>query len=193
MPDFNVTGQIGLDPITQIGDHVMTQGLGFPLRPVSTSPGEGVGMTSVLVSQHNGSQVPTGLGVPMQVAFGAPESNEYVSIDAAGTITFIQAGAYMALCNVYFDRSTDQGESLTFLRFLGDGVQAGNPVAIEMDSADTSQFNQFVLAGQVPAGTELTVEIMRDSGGFNDGYLISFTSTDGWGTAPSAIMRVLKF
>lgn len=191
-PDFNVTGQIGSNPITPIGENVMTQGIGFPLRPVSSAPGE-PGLANILAAQNDNDQIPAGLGVTLQVSYGPPQANATVSLDANGTLTFLEDGAYLVITNLYFVRTTTPGVSIMFLRFLLDGVQSGNPVAIEMTENGTSQFQQFLLAGQVTAGTELSVEVIRDSAENNDGQLEAFTSTDGWGNAPSSIIRVLKF
>ena len=191
-PDFNVTGQIGSNPITPIGDNVMTQGLGFPLRPVSTAPGE-PGLANILAAQNDNDQIPAGLGIPLQVTYGPAQSTASIDLSAAGEVTFLVDGAYLVITNLYFVRTSSPGVSIMFLRFLLDGVQAGNPVAIEMDADETSQFQQFLLAGQVTAGTVLTCEVIRDSAENNDGQLEAFTSTDGWGNAPSSIIRVLKF
>ena len=192
-PDFNVTGQISSVPITPIGDNTMLQGLGFPLRPVSTEGAVEPGLVQVLVAQSEVTQNPTGLGVPLQVTFGPGVAAQDATMDAAGALTFNNAGAYLILCGYYVVRTAAQGESLTMLRFLIDGQPAGNPVATEITDSGVSEYNQISLAGQVSAGTVLTTEIIRDSNYANDGGLIAFPSADGWGTAPSTIMRVLRF
>ena len=96
-------------------------------------------------------------------------------------------------CSYYVARTAEHGESLTMLRFLLNGQPIGNPVATEITDSGASVYNQISLAGQVSAGTVLTTEILRDSNSANDGGLFAFPSADGWGTAPSAIMRVLRF
>ena len=192
-PDFNITGQISSVPISPIGDNTMLQGLGFPLRPVSTEGAVEPGLISVLVAKSEVTQAPTGLGVPLQVTFGPQIVADDATMDASGALTFTNAGAYLVFCSYYVARTTGQGESLTMLRFLINGQPIGNPVATEITDSGASVYNQISLAGQVPAGTVLTTEILRDSNSVNDGGLVAFPSADGWGTAPSAIMRVLRF
>ena len=91
-PDFNITGQISSVPITPIGDNTMLQGLGFPLRPVSTEGAVEPGLISVLVAKSEVTQTPTGLGVPLQVTFGPEIVADDATMDATGALTFTTTG-----------------------------------------------------------------------------------------------------
>jgi hypothetical protein len=189
MPDFKLLGSNTLTATESAG--VMTQGLGFPLRTVDTSAEP----EAVLIAFDDTIQEPTTTDDPLQVTFGPAQgaASDAVSLAADGTLTFNEDGFYAFLTTLKFGRQGGAGGvALLFLRALLDDVQVGRPVATEVDNSNIIIPQQFEFALFLSAGTELKVEIYRDSAGQDDGGLFPSTSTLGWGISPSARMRIYK-
>lgn len=140
------------------------------------------------------AQNPTLVDTPLQVTFGAAQGSmsDPVMIDAAGAITFNEAGRYAVTFTFSFGRTGGAGTSEVLLRFLTDGVESFS-FHTKLDSADITIPIQFVGDTQVTAGSVTTVEIMRDSTGNNSGGLLPFTPALGtWGPSPSASVYISK-
>lgn len=194
-PTFNVLADEAAGPAANIGDNRLLQGIGFPLVPVSQagSGGQYPGPTRVLLGESFAAQTPTALGAAgaIQIAFGAAQGTpaDPVQMDSLGTVTFNQTGVYGIDMRITAKRTSNPQSTTLVLRALLDGVQAGNPIAVVMGDNADSQYEQYTIAGSIPAGTTLRWEVMRE--GFDDGGLLSLTT--GWGPTPSALIRILKF
>lgn len=150
---------------------------------------------SILVAESTATQTPIAIDTPLQIEFGAAQSADAADLAADGTITIKEAGVYEGRLSIYFTRDTRAGSAFFFVRFLAEGVQVGNPSAVEQSNNDNTQ--QLVLtetvvvtAGQVPAS--FTVECVQDGQGTDNGALISLVSTIGWGQTPSARLVLVR-
>ena len=148
----------------------------------------------VLTANSYVSQAPTTTDAPSQIEYGAAQEvpgNE-VWIDATGTITIQVTGTYSFSAIYPISRETSSGEALIFIRILKNGAQSGHPIAALMDDDDMMLPMQLSSHGLFQEGDVLRTEFVRDSAGINSGGLVSETSSIGWGTSPSANMRVTK-
>jgi len=147
----------------------------------------------VLLAEDFDDQDPAGLDTPLQITFGPAQTGDDVSIDVNGVITLHTEGSYLSFTTMYFARTTSAGTSNFFLRTLVNGVQDGHPIGIEeADDASTAQIAFTGLRNVATVPVEFTFEAMRDSSGINNGSLSGLSSTQGWGEAPSARIRVIK-
>ena len=151
-------------------------------------------INSVLVASELVSQSPTALDVPVPITFGAAQGgpSDPVQIDAAGLTTFNLAGIYRVRVVLSISRVTAPGEAFFFFRGLFNGVQVGNPVSCIMTDDEMTIPLEFTFTGSISAATTMTFEMVRDSAGNNDGGLDARTSSVGWGTSPSASLRIDK-
>lgn len=150
----------------------------------------------VLVAESFAIQEPAGLDTPLQIEFG-PENltNPNVTIDAAGEITFLTSGSYLAFLAFYFNRTTSAGEAQFMIRSLVGGVQNGNPVGIIAADDDMTipiRLSTYVVIPEGAEGLTYTIEMQRDSAGIDNGQLQGLTSSTDWGNAPSSRIRIIK-
>jgi hypothetical protein len=180
---------------TSLGN--MTQGLGYPLRPVepSTGGGEVNIVTEILVaSSSTTDQGPTALDTPYQLNYGAGDTSPQVTVDASGNVEFLVAGNYHTRLEITLGRTATSGTALIFLRALLNGVEYPPITAgIIMDDNNITIPIFFSVTDQHSIGDILTLEIYRDSGGTNDGGTYTLTpSLPGWFPAPSASVVVSR-
>jgi len=140
------------------------------------------------------SQMPTVSDVPLQVSFGPAQGtvSDPVMTDAAGTLTVNQADYYTFKAVFQFARTSAGGQAILHARALLNGFQANQTYSVILDNSRVIIPLEFSLAGNVPANTLITVEIVRDSAGSPDGGLESFVPTLGWQASPSASITVIK-
>jgi hypothetical protein len=137
------------------------------------------------------SQNPAGTGTALQVEFGAPASNSCATLDANGTITFLESGTYELIFSGRFSRTTSAGVAILAARWTLNGTQVGNSLAFELDNGDFTIPVQLETTTNFTAGDELRVEILRDTAGIDNGGLIpQIVSTPTWSDAPSARVQV---
>ncbi len=140
------------------------------------------------------TQLPSGLDSPLQVEFGAAQSNDYVPVSAGGALTINTTGLYRLKVNAEIGRTGGSGTSHIFLRALVNGTQAGRSVAYLVSNAnDTKSFTDEAWLN-LPAGAVVTYEIMRDGAGHDSGGLYAVSATNlAWSNAPTAALRVERF
>jgi hypothetical protein len=133
------------------------------------------------------SQNPVGLDNPLQIKFGAGASNDDVTIAADGSITFNTTGTYFLELYGRFGRTTSAGVAILLARYLLNGVQVGNTLASKLSDGDFTVPVRVSTLVTLPAGSVLTVEVMKDSAGIDNGGLEPLTPVDPtWGKSPSA-------
>jgi hypothetical protein len=142
------------------------------------------------------SQEPVGLDTALQIEFGAGETSVPVTLDATGKITINITGTYRVKLGFAVGRVGSAGVSSLYVRSLIDGVQAGQSVHWTISSAES--YIPFTDEAwlTLAAGTEITYEIIKDSGnsGVDAGGLFqSNPVTAGWEDNPSASIRVERF
>jgi len=152
-----------------------------------------VEVDSILVRDDNTTQNPSAVDTPLQVTFGPAHSTTEFDISAAGAITCNVTGSYELKFNYRFARTSGTGTAILVLRYLINGTAAGAPITCELTGAgDVIPYSASVPTA-LTAGAILTVEILRDSSGNNDGGLAPFTPTlAGWGAVGSAQVTIDK-
>ena len=142
------------------------------------------------------SQEPTGLDAALQIEFGAGETSTPVTLDAAGKVTINVTGTYRVKLGFAVGRAGSAGVASLYVRSLIDGVQAGQSVHWTIGSAESYVPFTDEAWLTLTAGTEITYEIIKDSGnsGVDAGGLFqSDPVTAGWASNPSASIRVERF
>lgn len=145
------------------------------------------------------SQQPAGLGVAnaKNVEFGAAVVGTDVSLSVGGQLTFHTGGLYRVKVVFQFGRTGQSGTSEILFRFLVAGVQIGRSVGAKLGNSDDLQYIDIDNWFNVPAGTTLDTQIMRDlSGNDSGGCFQTLPTIEGgneWSPVPSAIIRVERW
>ena len=147
------------------------------------------------------NQQPTGTGEAgqIQVEFGAAVngSSDPVQLLADGTLRINQAGTYRIKVSFVFGRTGGGGTSKLRFRALINGVQAGNSVGGDVPNSNSENPYADEAWLTVPAGLDITYEVMRDSSGSDAGGLFQPEITAGtapsWNPAPCAAIRVERW
>jgi hypothetical protein len=146
-------------------------------------------------------QEPSGLGIAnaIQIEFGAAQFtvNEPVMIDVNGTVTFNDAGLYRIKSVFQFGRSGASGTSELLFRLVINGVQSGRSVGVKLGNSDVLQYIDIDNWFNVPAGTVMDTEIMRDNSGNNSGGIFRTDPTDEgagtWEPVPCTMLRIERW
>lgn len=141
------------------------------------------------------AQEPTAVNTPIQVTFGAAQksASDPVMINAAGLITFNQAGTYTIRVKLENGRVGSTGTSVLLSRLLKNGAAFGSPAAVKVTSSDVTIPTDSRVVFPAAAGDTLVVQFMRDSSGTNFGGLYPLAAAvTAWGTAPSALLVVSR-
>lgn len=188
MAEYKVFGS-ELPPTATIG--VLTEGLGYALRPVDNAAQAAIISAPRLIfdAEDLTDQIPTGIGAVTQMAFGPAQSLPEASVDANGTVTANIAATFNIVLDFALARTSNPQSSLTVFRFTVNGVQVSTPLAFRLDDSQTNLHFQYEANIAAQVGDEYRMEFYRDSGGINDGLLQSVT-TSLWGTSASAGLRM---
>ena len=146
-------------------------------------------------------QEPTGLGIAnaIQVEFGVAQFtvSDPVMMDVDGTVTFNAAGMYRVKSVFQFGRTGASSTSELLFRLLVDGVQLGRSVGVKLGNSDDLSYIDIDNWFNIPAGTVLTTEIMRDNSGDNSGGIFKTSPTDEgagtWGDVPCTVLRIERW
>tara|TARA_R110000850_G_scaffold269167_2_gene401009 strand:- start:7810 stop:8337 length:528 start_codon:yes stop_codon:yes gene_type:complete len=132
-------------------------------------------------------QSPTGLGEAnqVQIEFGVAvnDSTDPVNLLQDGTLVINKDGLYRLKISLLYGREVGGGTSELRFRVLINGVQAGQTVGVDIDSAKISLPFEDEAWVNLTTGLLITYEIMRESSGADTGGLISVPVTSA--TAPS--------
>ena len=184
--DGFITGNIG-------SDNGMT-GPVYPFDPITDlSIQRLIEGTSLAADQQ-----PTGLGISnsINVEFGAAigTPSDPVEMDVDGMLTFNKGGLYRIKVVFQFGRSGASGTSEVLFRFLINGAQLGRSVGTKLGNSDDLRYIDIDNWFNVPEGSTLVTQIMRDSSGSDSGGLFQTIPTDEgagtWSNVPCAVMRV---
>lgn len=185
LPD-NTTGEITPEDLrevtTQIADSMMYAAAG-------------VKEVEVLRVASTAIQAPTAVDTPLQLTFGAAQgsASDPVMVNAAGLVTFNQAGNYAARVKLQCGRTGSSGTSILLSRLLLNGAQLGSAAAVKMTQTDATTPTESRVALNVTAGQTFAAQIMRDSAGSNFGGVYPHAATvTAWGTAPSALLVISR-
>lgn len=141
----------------------------------------------ILQQASTAAQTPSALDTPMQVSFGAAVSSTYINLASDGTLTFLSSAYYQLEFNLAVGRTTAVGDAYLFYRLLLNGAQNGPVYGVRLATQDIALPVKLLFEGQVASGNTMTVEIVRDSLGINNGGLIALAPvTAGWSDSASA-------
>ena len=185
LPD-NTTGEITPEDlrevITQTADSMMYAAAG-------------VKEVEVLRAASSVPQVPAAVDTPLQLTFGAAQgsASDPVMVNAAGLVTFNQAGAYALRLKLQCGRTGATGTSILLSRLLLNGAQLGSAAAVKITATDATVPTESRVVLNVTAGQTFAAQIMRDSAGPNFGGVYPHTAAvAAWGTAPSALLVISR-
>ena len=122
------------------------------------------------------NQDPTGIGPSnaIQIEFGPAQfgPSDPVQIDVNGTITFNETGLYRVKSAAQIGRTGAAGVSELLLRVKVNGAQSGRTIAAKLENANSIM--PFIDEAwlNIPSGTVIVYEIMRDASGNNSGGLV---------------------
>lgn len=149
------------------------------------------------------NQLPTGLDTPLQIQFGAIQgtASDLVQTlaqggDSEASILRINvAGTYRLKTAIQYGRETSAGIAILNFRALVNGVQAGRSINQRLQNVNTTSIFTDEAWLTIPAGTDITYEVIRDSGGADSGGLIAgeVSGSTGWNAAPSCALRVERW
>ena len=182
----NTTGAI----TPQVLREVLTQLADSPIYAAA-----GVKEVEVLRASSNVAQAPTAVDTPLQVAFSAAQGapSDPVMIDAAGLVTFNQAGNYAVRVKLQCGRTGASGTSILLSRLVLGGTQVGSAACVKLTQTDATTPTDSRVVMNPTAGQTLQVQIMRDSAGSNFGGIYpQAAAVTSWGTAPSALLVISR-
>ena len=152
-----------------------------------------IDVSNILEGQSFSDQDPTGLDTPLQVEFGPAINTTEMDLSAAGLLTINVPGTYELDISARFGRTTAIGVSNLIARITLNGTQIFNTAAQMMDDGNFSVPFSASLSLLLVASDVIKLEIVRDSGGIdNGGFHIFNPVLAGWDTAPSASIRTRK-
>lgn len=150
-----------------------------------------ISITSTLEAISTTTQNPVAVDTPLQVTFGAGNSNSQVTVASNGVITINQAGLYLITFDLNIGRANATGIATVVTRILVNGVATNFINAVKIDTSINTNPTNFVMFRSFSATDTITVQIIRDSAGANDGGLYTFDPVlAGWANAPSAGVRI---
>ena len=161
--------------------------------PIYANPG--VKEVEVLRAASTVVQAPAAVDTPITLSFGAAQksASDPVMINAAGLVTFNQAGNYAVRIKTQNGRTGASGTSILLMRILVNGAQYGSPAATKITATDSTVPTESRVSRDFSAGQTLNIQIMRDSAGTNFGGVYPQAATvTAWGTAPSALLVISR-
>lgn len=139
------------------------------------------------------SQSPASTDTPLLITFGAGSSNADVSIAAGGTITILTAGVFIFTFNLNMGRTGNTGVSTLVARALVNDVALDPTYVNRIDTSGNTTTLNFTLIRNFAVNDTVKVQVIRDSGGTNDGGLIAIDPVlSGWATSSSASVKIQK-
>lgn len=148
------------------------------------------------------TQQPSALDTPLELQFGVVQgtgSDPVQTIAGAGSEASIlqinTAGLYRLKTAIQYGRTSGAGVAILNFRALVGGVQAGRSINQRLETTNqTSLFTDEAWLA-LPAGVQISYEVIRDSNGNNSGGLIAgeTSGSTGWNAAPSMSLRVERY
>lgn len=155
----------------------------------------GVKEVEVLRAASTATQAPSAVDTALQVSFGAAQgsASDPVMINAAGLVTFNQAGNYAVRVKLQCGRTGATGTSILLSRLVLGGAQLGSAACVKLTQTDATTPTDSRVVMNPTAGQTFIVQIMRDSTGSNFGGVYPQTATvAAWGVAPSALLVISR-
>ena len=139
------------------------------------------------------AQGPGALDTTYQIVFGAAAGTgaDPVMIDAAGAITFNQAGSYVLRVEFQFGRSAGAGISTLHFRAKVNGTPTSRIYTAVVDNANVTHVQPITLFYNLSVADVVVFEMVRDPAGNNSGSLLAGAVTaTGW-LNPSPNARIV--
>lgn len=177
-----VTPEKMREVLTQLGDSMLYAAAGMK-------------EVEVLRAASTVIQAPTAVDTALQLTFGAAQKSatDPVMINAAGMVTFNQAGNYAVRIKTQNGRTGASGTSILLMRILVDGSQYGSPAATKITATDSTVPTESRVVLNPTVGQTMSIQIMRDSAGTNFGGVYPQAATvTAWGAAPSALLVISR-
>lgn len=149
----------------------------------------------MLLAESFNTQSPVGKDSPLQLEFGSAQfgPSDPVQLDALGNIRINQSDQYNVFITLQYGRIGAGSFSLLFFRILVDGVQTGSSHSAKLDNTEANFPIEFSAPFNFISGQTVTVEIWRDSTGFDAGSLFPETPTlVGANATPSAVILMTR-
>lgn len=158
---------------------------------------KGVREVEVLRAFSTVTQQPSALNTPIQLTFGAAQkaATDPVMLNAAGLVTFNQAGTYAIRVKLQCGRTALAGQATVMSRILLNGAQYGVPAAVRVDSSSMIIPTESRVILAAAATNTFAVQVMRDGAdsSVNAGGVFAVTSAVGaWGVSPSALLVISR-
>lgn len=176
------------------GTAYLANGLGSGAWTVVPSEGHNAHTMVVIGGNHTSDQGPSVTDTPHQVLFGPGGTvTGDITINANGSMTVTTAGSYLFLMNLNYGRTTSSGTAELNVRVLINGTQLGGSGNTWLANSDSRITKTSTFTLTLAALDVLTVEIIRDSSGTNDGglFIDALTPVD-WNDVPSANIAAYK-
>lgn len=137
-------------------------------------------------------QDPTTTDTPLQIKFGTAQVS--LGLAADGTITIPEKNQYFFKFELQIGRAGIGGIAFVFFRVLVDGSAVTESEFWKLDGAnDDLAIKILVDAMELDAGQEVTLEMIRDSIGMDDGSLMVNTPVLGsWTPSRSAVVTMTR-
>jgi len=146
-----------------------------------------------LTAKSLSNQVPSATDTPLQVEFGAAQTNPDVTLTVGGRITFVTSGLYAATTVYRCGRGGASAAARLIIAYKINGNWVGSITATLLDTSDEAVSVTQTGFWNMTAGDYVDVFIIRDSSGNNDGGLYSFNPTlAGVPDVPSASTVIQK-
>lgn len=154
---------------------------------------ENIEVVSTLSNFNSANINPSGTDTPVVAGFSSTVSNSDITMDSSGLITVNATGLYNFNFNLNFGRSSSSGTAITVARLLINDVQFGFTQGIVQTATANTRPVRIDLFLELTAGDQLKVQVMRDSGGTNDGGLLAQAVVNSaWGDVPSYFVRASR-
>ena len=148
------------------------------------------------------AQEPSGIDIPIFIQFGAVQGTPSDPVQTlaqggdteASILRINQAGTYRIKIQAAIGRTGSANTSIINLRALINGTQAGRSVQLKFSSATTT--SDFIDEAwlTLPAGVDITYQLIRDTASHDSGGLLSGTvGNAGWNASTSAALRVERW
>lgn len=155
------------------------------------------GESQILVQQ------PTALDTPLEIQFGAvfgTASDPIQTIARGGNseasiLRINQAGTYRVKTAIQYGRESSAGTAILNFRAVINGVQSGRSINQRLQNSNTTSIFTDEAWLTLPAGLDITYEVIRDSNGNNSGGLIAgeTSGSTGWNSAPCVSLRIERW
>lgn len=147
-------------------------------------------------------QQPSSLNTPLELQFGTVQGTGSDPIQTlanvgseASILQINESGLYRIKTAIQYGRLTGAQVAILNFRALVNGVQAGRSINQRLETSNqTSLFTDEAWL-YLPAGIQITYQVIRDSNGNNSGGLIAgeTSGSTGWNHAPTMSLRVERF